>query len=166
MSAREDDLAAITTQERELCFNDFDEEMAWSLGSRLRTMAVARKAGVVIDVRRFGQPLFYCALAGTSPDNVEWVRRKSNLVARFHRSSYGLGIEMGARLFEKYALPITDYRGARRIVSDLCARRGSDRVGHSVRIAAEGGSRAGGRSALRRARKGLRQTCVAESSLV
>jgi uncharacterized protein (UPF0303 family) len=109
VGAREDDLAAITTQERELCFTHFDEDRAWTLGSRLRTMAVARKAGVVIDVRRFGQPLFYCALAGTSPDNAEWVRRKSNLVARFHRSSYGLGIEMGANLFEKYALSMTDF---------------------------------------------------------
>jgi uncharacterized protein (UPF0303 family) len=109
MSAREDDLAAIATQERELCFSRFDEDVAWSLGSRLRTMAVARKAGAVIDIRRFGQPLFYCALPGTSPDNAEWVRRKSNLVARFHRSSYGLGIEIGAHLFEKYALSVSDY---------------------------------------------------------
>lgn len=109
MSAHEDDLAAIAMQESELCFTKFDEEVAWAIGSRLRTMAVARKAGVVIDVRRFGQPLFYCALTGSSPDNAEWVRRKSNLVARFHRSSYRLGIDVGAHLFEKYALPMTDF---------------------------------------------------------
>ena len=109
MSAHEDDLAAIATQERELCFSRFDEDVAWTLGSRLRTMAIARKAGVVIDVRRFGQPLFYTSLAGTTPDNVDWVRRKSNLVARFHRSSYRMGIEMGANLFEKYALSMTDF---------------------------------------------------------
>ena len=70
VSAREDDLSAIAAQESELCFINFDEERAWTLGSRLRTMAVARKAGIVIDVRRFGQPLFYSALGGTSPDNV------------------------------------------------------------------------------------------------
>jgi uncharacterized protein (UPF0303 family) len=109
VSARENDLAAIAVQERELCFERFDEEVAWSVGSRLHTMAVARGASVVIDVRRFGQPLFYCALAGSIPDNAEWVRRKSNLVARFHRSSYILGIEMGAAIFEKYALPISDF---------------------------------------------------------
>jgi uncharacterized protein (UPF0303 family) len=109
VSAREDDLATIAMQESELCFTRFDEDVAWTLGSRLRTMAVARKAGVVIDVRRFGQPLFYCALAGTTPDNAEWVRRKSNLVARFHRSSYRLGVEMGANLFEKYALSMADF---------------------------------------------------------
>lgn len=109
MSAREDDLAAITLQERELCFDRFDEDTAWNLGSRLRTMAVARKAGVVIDIRRFGQSLFYCALSGSTPDNADWVRRKSNLVARFHRSSYRMGIEVGANLFEKYALAMSEF---------------------------------------------------------
>lgn len=109
MSAHEDDLAAIAMQERELCFTKFDEDVAWAIGSRLRTMAVAHQAGIVIDVRRFGQQLFYCALPGSSPDNAEWVRRKSNLVARFHRSSYRMGLEVGAHLFEKYALPMTDF---------------------------------------------------------
>jgi uncharacterized protein (UPF0303 family) len=106
---REDDLAAIAVQERELHFSHFDENAAWQLGSRLRDFAAARKLGVAIDVRRFGQPLFYAALAGTSPDNAEWVRRKSNLVARFHRSSYAVGLEMGPSLFEKYALPVAEY---------------------------------------------------------
>jgi uncharacterized protein (UPF0303 family) len=109
VSPREDDLAAIAAQERELHLTRFDEDVAWHLGSRLREIAASRKLGIVIDVRRFGQPLFYAALAGTSPDNAEWVRRKGNLVARFHRSSYALGLEMGASLFEKYGLPISEY---------------------------------------------------------
>src|SRR5258707_2131025 len=29
---------------------------------------------------------------GTTPDNSRWVQRKSNVVARFHRSSYHLGL--------------------------------------------------------------------------
>lgn len=109
MMAREGDLAAIAAQERELQFTRFDEDVAWNLGARLHEIAASRKMGVAIDVRRFGQALFYTSLAGTSPDNAEWVRRKSNLVARFHRSSYAVGLEMGASLFEKYGLPITDY---------------------------------------------------------
>ncbi len=109
MSTREDDLVAIAAQERELHFPRFDEDAAWHLGSRLRDIAVSRKLGIAIDVRRFGQPLFYAALPGTSPDNAEWVRRKSNLVARFHRSSYAVGLEMGASLFEKYGLAVAEY---------------------------------------------------------
>jgi uncharacterized protein (UPF0303 family) len=107
-----EDLSAIASQERELCFDRFDEEVAWQLGSRVRELALARKLGVVIDVRRFGQPLFYTALAGTTPDNPEWVRRKTNVVARFHRSSYAIGLELkqiGSSLLEKYGLPLEDY---------------------------------------------------------
>lgn len=109
MTAREDDLTAIAVQERELHFTRFDEDAAWHLGARLREMAAARKLVLAIDVRRFGQPLFYAALAGSTPDNAEWIRRKSNLVARFHRSSYAIGLEIGASVFEKYGLPIADF---------------------------------------------------------
>ena len=107
-----EDLATIATQERELQFTKFDEDSAWKLGSRIRDLAVAKKFSVVIDVRRFGQPLFYCALAGTTPDNPEWVRRKSNVVARFYRSSYAVGLELqqsGSTLAEKQGLSLTDY---------------------------------------------------------
>jgi uncharacterized protein (UPF0303 family) len=107
-----EDLVAIAAQERELKFSRFDEDMAWKLGSCVRDLALAKKFEVVIDVRRFGQPLFYCALPGTTPDNPEWVRRKCNLVARFHRSSYAIGLELkqsGSTLLEKYGLPDADY---------------------------------------------------------
>jgi uncharacterized protein (UPF0303 family) len=110
--ALENDLAILALQQRELQFAHFDEEMAWRLGVRLRDWASHRRLGVVIDVRRFGQPLFYSALAGTTPDNVEWVRRKSNLVARFHKPSYLVGLELERKqttLLEKYGLPITEY---------------------------------------------------------
>ena len=106
------DLARIALQEQELQFANFDEHTAWSLGSRIRGMAVARKLILVADVRRFGQPLFYTALEGTTPDNVEWVRRKGNVVARFHRSSYAIGREMAEKkstLHDRYGLPINDF---------------------------------------------------------
>ena len=61
-----DDLARITVQEQELQFPSFDEETAWRLGGRIRALAVARGHGLVVDVRRVGQPLFYSALPGTA----------------------------------------------------------------------------------------------------
>lgn len=108
----EDDLRMIAVQEQELQLPRFDAQIAWQLGVRLRELATERGLAVVIDVRRFGQPLFYCALPGTTPDNAEWVRRKSNVVARFHRSSYAIGLELQIKksnLTEKYALPAADY---------------------------------------------------------
>jgi uncharacterized protein (UPF0303 family) len=107
-----EDLEHIAVQERELVFTRFDEQTAWELGERLRTLAARRQLAVVIDVRRFGQPLFYAALAGTTPDNVDWVRRKSNVVARFHRSSYAVGLKdklKGGMLLESQGLPVADY---------------------------------------------------------
>jgi uncharacterized protein (UPF0303 family) len=91
MGLRED-LDRISLQERELVLPKLDAQTAWDLGSRLRALAEERGLAVVIDVRRFGQPLFYAAMDGTTPDNPEWVRRKSNVVARFHRSSYAVGL--------------------------------------------------------------------------
>jgi len=106
------DLEVIAKQERELVFPEFDDDIAWKLGSRLRELASARRLPVAIEVRRFGQPLFYCALNGSTPDNAEWVRRKGNVVARFHRSSYAIGLvlkETNSTLAEKYELSAADY---------------------------------------------------------
>jgi uncharacterized protein (UPF0303 family) len=106
-----EDLDRVALQESELQLPRMDEQLAWELGLRLRTMAEERGLSIVIDVRRFGQPLFYSALNGTTPDNVEWVRRKSSVVARFHRSSYGVGLLMLKKndSLEARGLPISDY---------------------------------------------------------
>lgn len=107
-----EDLDRIALQERELVLPRFDTQVAWELGTRLRALAEERGLAVVIDVRRFGQPLFYTALAGTTPDNPEWVRRKINVLARFHRSSYAVGLKLKAKnstLTEDQGLPLIDY---------------------------------------------------------
>ena len=110
-----EDLALIARQEAELIFPTFDYDTAWQLGLTLRELALARKLSIVIDIRRFGQPhqpLFYAALAGTTPDSPRWVQRKSNVVARFHRSSYAIGLTLqqaGRAFAERYGLPDADY---------------------------------------------------------
>ena len=109
-----EDLAQIARQEAELRFSTFDYDTAWRLGLSLRELALSRKQAIVIDIRRFGQPyqpLFYTALGGT-PDNARWVQRKSNVVARFYRPSYAIGLllEQTNRTFaERYNLPDADY---------------------------------------------------------
>lgn len=107
-----EDLERITLQERELVLPRLDASVAWELGSRLRELAQQRGLPVVIDVRRFGQPLFYAAMEGTTPENPEWVRRKSNVVARLHRSSYAIGLKekiKGETLTESQGLALSDY---------------------------------------------------------
>lgn len=106
-----EDLDQVARQERELQLTHMDELLAWQIGVRLRTMAEERGLSIVVDVRRFGQPLFYTALEGTTPDNVSWVQRKSNVVARFHHSSYGVGLHMKMKndSLEARGLPINEY---------------------------------------------------------
>ncbi len=106
------DLERIAVQETELQFAAFHYNTAWGVGARLRGLALARGLKVVIDIRRFGEPLFYTALEGTAPDNVDWVRRKSNLVQRFYRSSYSLGLTLlrdKSNLLDKFGLSSADY---------------------------------------------------------
>ena len=107
-----DDLARIALQEQQLQFTAFDEQTAWRLGSRLHDAALRQSLGIVIDIRRPAHPLFYVAMPGTTPDNPEWVRRKTNVVFRYHRASYAIGLEMEQKhtsLHERYGLPIADY---------------------------------------------------------
>lgn len=89
-----EDIERVELQERELHLPRFDAHVAWELGTRIKSLAEERGLSLVVDVRRFGQPLFYVALEGTTPDNPEWVRRKTNVVARYHRSSYGMGLQL------------------------------------------------------------------------
>ena len=106
------DLELIAKQERELILPEFDEVVAWELGLRLRELASARRLPVAIEIKRFGQLLFYCALHGSTPDNAEWVRRKGNVVAQFHRSSYAVGLglrQTNSTLASKFELSSADY---------------------------------------------------------
>jgi len=107
-----DDLARIALQEERLQFERFDSGSAWSLGVRLKQAAETRQAAVAIDIQLHGQPLFFYAMPGTTPDNVEWVRRKRNVVMRFHQSSYAIGLKCQAQqttIYEKFALRTRDY---------------------------------------------------------
>jgi uncharacterized protein (UPF0303 family) len=111
----QEDITAIQLQEATLVLSSFSPDVAWQLGTMLREMAITRKYPLVVDVRRFGSPhqqLFYCALAGTTPDNARWVQRKISVVARFHKSSYQLGRYLAlnnSTFTERYGLPDADY---------------------------------------------------------
>jgi len=88
------DIARIVEQESRLQFDAFNEESAWDLAAVIRDEATLRGTPVAIDIRMHGRPLFYYAMAGTTADNAEWVRRKSNVTLRYFRSSYGFGREL------------------------------------------------------------------------
>jgi uncharacterized protein (UPF0303 family) len=105
-------IADIASQERALTFERFDEDVAWALGSQIREWGRSSEWPIVVEVRLFHRQLFFSALPGSTPDNAEWVHRKRNVVERFHRSSYAIGLEMAAKgstLETRYGLPLNDF---------------------------------------------------------
>lgn len=106
------DLIRVALQEERLRFAKFDPEIAWQLGMKLKAAAEQRGVGVALDIATPSYSLFSHAMAGTTPDNAEWVRRKRNVTFRFHRSSYAVGLELkrdGRTMEEKHGLRADDY---------------------------------------------------------
>ena len=91
--SNQDDIRLVIEQEKALVFAEFDEAIAFKLGSALRDAALTGGYGIVADVRTWDRPLFYMALPGTTGDNPNWVRRKANLVQRVMKSSYRVVLE-------------------------------------------------------------------------
>lgn len=96
-----DDIAKIIEQERGLEFSEFNENVAFSIGVRVRERALREKLGLVVDVRTWDRQMFYAAMPGTTADNPNWVRRKINTVQRLQKSSYRVALEQNRedRLF-------------------------------------------------------------------
>ena len=108
----EQDIERVALQEERLRFPSFDADMAWTVGTRLRAVAEARGLAVAIDIQVNGHPLFFTAMPGTTPDNVDWIRRKRNVVQRFHRSSYAIGLRLRKQqttLTEQVGVDARDY---------------------------------------------------------
>ncbi|WP_455873506.1 heme-degrading domain-containing protein [Rhizobium yanglingense] len=107
----EEDLGRIAEQEKVLSFDAFDLTTAWQLGKLLHELATERGLGVAIDVTLHSMPVFYAALAGATPDNVQWVRRKRNMVLRYWKSSYacGLKLQKDGKTVEDNGLSGADY---------------------------------------------------------
>lgn len=108
----EQDIERVALQEERLRFRSFDANTAWTLGSRIRAVAVSRDLSVAIDIQVNGHRLFFAAMPGTTPDNVDWIRRKRNVVQHFHRSSYAIGLQMRKQqttLTEQMGMDARDY---------------------------------------------------------
>jgi uncharacterized protein (UPF0303 family) len=78
-------MAELAAEEAELQFTTFSNDDAWALGTAL--VEAARGLPVAVDISRNGRQLFHAALAGTSADNDDWIRRKTAVVNRFGHSS-------------------------------------------------------------------------------
>ncbi|MET0323248.1 MAG: heme-degrading domain-containing protein [Duganella sp.] len=105
-------LDSITRQEQELQFTTFTSDTALALG--LKVIEIVRQRGkiVTVNITLNGKVLFHHAMQGAASDQADWIRRKNNVVARFGRSSYFVGIEhkhRGVVFDEIKYLPPQDY---------------------------------------------------------
>lgn len=98
-----DDIALVKHQEQALTLPQFSEDIAFELGSAIRSRALAEGLSLVVDIRTWDRQLFFAATAGTTADNAEWVRRKINTVRRFQRASYRMVLERGEAPFPPQA---------------------------------------------------------------
>lgn len=88
---REARVAILKKQEQQAQFQGFSEEIAFDFGSVIFGIARGKRAPVVVNIRTADRALFHAAMPGATPDNDEWVRRKSNVVLRYHQSSLLFG---------------------------------------------------------------------------
>jgi uncharacterized protein (UPF0303 family) len=108
----ERDLERIALQERRLRFKHFDAKVAWEIGCALRAAAEKRQVAVAIEIQLQEHTLFAHAMTGMTPDNWDWIRRKRNVVMRYHRSSYAIGLKnelAQTTLQAKTGLDLRDY---------------------------------------------------------
>ncbi len=89
-------------QEHDLELLQFNQDVAWQLGSTIKQLAEAKGASISIEVYGFGQTLFQFSMLGSSADQLDWIRRKRNSVLYYGRSTYYLSIynENKQRVFE------------------------------------------------------------------
>ncbi|WP_343731012.1 heme-degrading domain-containing protein [Duganella sp.] len=86
-------LETLTQQEQELQFTAFSSDTALTLGLKLIELAKAGGKSITINVTINGKVLFHHAMQGASADQADWIRRKNNVVARFGRCSFYVGID-------------------------------------------------------------------------
>ena len=140
------DLEKIALQEKRLQFKHFDSTVAWAVGSALKAAAEKSGVAVAIDVQLNGHALFSYAMPGTTPDNWDWIRRKRNVVQRYHRSSYAIGLthqRAQTTLQAKTGLDLKDYAPHGGCFPDFPRGLGMRRHDHRLRVAAARGSQSG-----------------------
>lgn len=75
----------------------WNEDVALELGHILTGLARARDLPVVINIRDAGRCFFHASLPGSSAQNDNWARRKSNLALYMGRASMAVTLDFRAK---------------------------------------------------------------------
>ena len=105
-------LAALAQQENALQFTTFSSDTALALGLKVIELARQKQKSITVQISVNGKLLFQHAMQGTTVDQADWIRRKSNVVLRFGRSSYAVGCDYrqrGVAFDQQKHLPPEEY---------------------------------------------------------
>ncbi|MBJ3813881.1 heme-degrading domain-containing protein [Shimwellia pseudoproteus] len=111
-SALEQQIALCDTQRQRTWLSHFDSRDAWALGNSLYQAALQAGYPMAIDITVNRSCLFSALLPGASGENIDWVRRKRNLVDLLGISSWEAGLMLEQRqttLEARYGVSPRDY---------------------------------------------------------
>ena len=98
------DIDRLSRELEELVLPAFTLETAWQIGSSIVRVALERRLGIAVDIRRPHHVLFHAALPGATADNDAWIERKAATAFRFESSTLLLQrrfAQSGASPFEQ-----------------------------------------------------------------
>ncbi|MCM3634952.1 MULTISPECIES: heme-degrading domain-containing protein [Paenibacillus] len=110
-----DQLIQMEKEEQELRFSAFTNETALQVGLAIIDEARSLGKSITVEIYRQGQRLFAHAMAGTTVENEDWIRRKNNVVRHYGQSSWRVALQArqeGTTIEERDGLPLSDYVGA------------------------------------------------------
>ena len=105
-------LKLLEEQEETLQFKEFTNEMALEIGLNILAQVKQENQAVAIDITRSGQQLFHYAMAGTTPDNGQWIMRKMRVVDSFQKNCDDIGTLLkntGQTLEQKYHVSSAEF---------------------------------------------------------
>lgn len=100
-------LDKLKKEENELVFESFSNNDALQIANLIIEKATKNNHKICIDITKNRTQIFHFSFPGTSEDNNSWVKRKNNVVYRFNKSSYHVGIllkKAGKSIEEKYKI--------------------------------------------------------------
>ncbi|MEY5017622.1 MAG: hypothetical protein RL431_671 [Actinomycetota bacterium] len=107
----ENELDIIQQQEAALVFPEFTEDIAFDVATAIRDIARERGLPILIDISRGTNTVVQFSLAGTTPANIDFARRKRNTIALLHTSTYRFALLKadGRSFLDLMAVPERDY---------------------------------------------------------
>ncbi|PWC11143.1 heme-degrading domain-containing protein [Brenneria roseae subsp. americana] len=99
-------------QQQLIVLPEFNRQLAWSLGEAIKHQAERQSLSLAMSITVNHQTWFSYAMPGTTKENLDWLRRKRNVVELLEMSSYAASLMLQVRqttLSARYGVNERDY---------------------------------------------------------